>query len=116
MAENALPRGGEPLHHPGQLVEAGFPADQGVETRICEQPEGEELKAALRDLNYTNLDEHPAFRGKNTTTEFLAREIFERLKRAIAAGKLGEGAKGLATVGVRLHESHVAWGGFEGPV
>ena len=76
----------------------------------------EQLKAALKDMNYTNLDDHAAFKGKNTTTEFLAREIFERLKAAINAGKLGEGARGLATVSVTLHESHVAWGAYEGPV
>src|SRR5262245_34642183 len=54
-----------------------------------------ELKAALEDLNYRNLDDVRAFRGKNTTTEFLAREIFERLVRAIRAGRLGAGASDL---------------------
>src|SRR5215208_906069 len=44
---------------------------------------GVELKAALEDLNFRNLDELPAFSGKNTTTEFLAREIHERLVGAI---------------------------------
>ena len=77
---------------------------------------GAQLKAALDDLNYRNLDDDPAFAGKNTTTEFLARAIFERLKRAIHTGKLGDGARGLATLSVTLKESHVAWGGYEGPV
>ena len=77
---------------------------------------GEQLKAILADLNYRNLDDEPAFVGKNTTTEFLAREIFERLKRAIHTGELGEGARGLTTLRVTLKESHVAWGGYEGPV
>ena len=76
----------------------------------------EQLKAALADMNYTNLDDSPSFKGKNTTTEFLAREIFDRLKRAVHAGKLGAGARGLSAVSVKLHESHVAWGGYEGPV
>ena len=75
-----------------------------------------ELKSALDNLNYRNLDELSPFRGKNTTTEFLANEIFERLVWAIHAGKLGEGARALATLSVTLHESHVAWASFEGEV
>ena len=34
---------------------------------------GEQLRAILAELNYRNLDEEPAFAGKNTTTEVLAR-------------------------------------------
>ena len=75
-----------------------------------------QLKEVLDDLNYRNLDDEPEFNGKNTTTEFLAREIFERLKRAIRTGELGEGARGLTALSVTLNESHVAWGGYEGPV
>ena len=76
----------------------------------------QQLKAVLDDMNYTNLDDNPTFEGKNTTTEFLAREIFDRLTRAIHAGKLGAEARGLASLSVTLKESHVAWGGYEGPV
>ena len=72
------------------------------------------LERVLADLNYRNLDEEPAFAGRNTTTEFLAREIFERLATAVRAGELGEGARGVASIGVTLHESHVAWGRYEG--
>ena len=75
-----------------------------------------QLKRVLDDLNYRNLDDQPEFTGKNTTTEFLAREIFERLKQAIHSGELGDGARGLTTLSVTLNESHVAWGGYEGPV
>ena len=92
----------------GELDDEGLVVDIGLAS--------EQLKAALTDLNYTNLDDHAAFKGKNTTTEFLAREVFERLKRAIHAGKLGAGARGLATVSVTLHESHVAWGAYEGTI
>ena len=77
---------------------------------------GEQLKRVLDDLSYRNLDDEPAFRGKNTTTEFLAREIFERLQRAIRAGELGEGARGLTALSVTLNESHLAWGSYEGSV
>jgi 6-pyruvoyltetrahydropterin/6-carboxytetrahydropterin synthase len=76
----------------------------------------ERLTAILEDFNYRNLDEHPAFIGKNTTTEFLAREIFERMARAIRKGALGEGARGVESIRIKLNESHVAWGSYEGPV
>ena len=36
---------------------------------------GEALRKILDAMNYRNLDEEPEFTGKNTTTEFLAREI-----------------------------------------
>lgn len=72
------------------------------------------LKAVLAELNYRNLDEAPEFRGRNTTTEFLAGEIFRRLKARIDAGALGPGSKGaLASMCVRLRESPVAWASFE---
>jgi 6-pyruvoyl-tetrahydropterin synthase len=74
------------------------------------------LRGILEEMNYRNLDEEPAFAGRNTTTEFLAREIWERIARAARAGELGEGARGLASVCVTLHESHVAWGSYEGTV
>ena len=77
---------------------------------------GEQLKAVLADLNYRNLDDEPAFAGTNTTTEFLAREIFDRLAAAINDGRLGEGARGVTSIRVRLSESHVAWGSYEGDV
>jgi 6-pyruvoyltetrahydropterin/6-carboxytetrahydropterin synthase len=76
----------------------------------------EQLRAILAELNYRNLDEDPAFAGKNTTTEVLAREIFDRLVRAIHAGKLGNAAGGVTSLCVTLKESHVAWGSYEGGV
>ena len=76
----------------------------------------DQLKAVLADLNFRNLNEEPAFAGKNTTTEFLAREIFDRLVRAVHAGKLGDGARGVSSLCVTLTESPVAWGSYEGQV
>ena len=76
----------------------------------------EQLRAVLADLNYRNLDEEPAFAGQNTTTEYLAREIFDRLADAIRTGTLGDGARGVASLCVTLRESHVAWGSYEGQV
>ncbi len=74
------------------------------------------LRSILSGMNYRNLDDDPAFTGKNTTTEFLARAIFDRLARAARDGELGAGAKGLASICVTLNESHVAWGSYEGTV
>ena len=72
-----------------------------------------ELGKALEDLNYRNLDEHPDLQGVNTTTEFLAKLIADRLADRIHAGALGEGARGIDGIEVTLHESHVAWASYE---
>src|ERR1700750_2609334 len=72
-----------------------------------------ELGAVLADLNYRNLDDEPAFAGVNTSTEFLAKVIADRLADKVHAGALGEGARGLAGISVVLHESHVAWASYE---
>jgi 6-pyruvoyltetrahydropterin/6-carboxytetrahydropterin synthase len=74
----------------------------------------EALKAILGGLNFRNLDDEPAFTGTNTTTEFLARVVFDRLAAAIGRGDLGPGAGALDSLRVTLHESHVAWGSYEG--
>jgi 6-pyruvoyl-tetrahydropterin synthase len=76
----------------------------------------ETLRRLLTPLNYTNLDDEPAFKGRNTTTEFLARELFDRMIAAIHRGELGAAGRGIETVRVVLHESHVAWAAFEGRV
>jgi 6-pyruvoyltetrahydropterin/6-carboxytetrahydropterin synthase len=74
----------------------------------------QQLSAILAALNYQNLDDHPDFDEQNTTTEFLAHQIYLRLADAIERGKLGPSAKGLAALCVTLHESHVAWASYEG--
>ena len=74
------------------------------------------LKDLLSPLNYRNLDELPDFAGQNTTTEFMAKVIFDRMAARIAEGALGESAKGLSGLKITLWESHVAWAAFEGPL
>jgi 6-pyruvoyl-tetrahydropterin synthase len=76
----------------------------------------EALKAVLGEMNYRNLDEVPEFNGKNTTTEFLAKAIFDRLVASIHKGDLGPGAAHVREIRVTLHESHVAAAAFEGAV
>ena len=72
------------------------------------------LHAVLGELNFRNLDEESAFQGRNTSTEFLARVVFDRVAARIAAGELGSNAVGLSYMKVSLHESHVAWAAYEG--
>jgi 6-pyruvoyl-tetrahydropterin synthase len=73
------------------------------------------LRNVLGTLTYRNLDEEPLFHGRNTTTEFLARVIFDRLVDAIGRGELG-GASRVESLRITLHESHVAAAAFEGRV
>lgn len=77
---------------------------------------GAALHEVLAALNYRNLDAQSEFSGRNTTTEFLARTVFERLTQAIRSGALGAGAGAMTAMRVTLHESHVAWAAYEGEI
>ena len=73
------------------------------------------LHAVLQPLRYANLDAHAPFAGKGpTTTEFLARHIFEEMASRVKAGDLGPHASGLNRLRVTLNESHVARAWCEG--
>jgi 6-pyruvoyl-tetrahydropterin synthase len=65
----------------------------------------QELHGICGALSYRNLDDEPDFAGINTSTEYLAKVIADRL-----ADKLGTGLSGIA---VTLHESHIAWASYE---
>jgi 6-pyruvoyl-tetrahydropterin synthase len=86
----------------GMVVDIGLAADA--------------LKTTLAALNYRNLDEETAFKGRNTTTEFLAHEIFTRIAAAIGRGELGASASDVESVRVTLHESHVASASYTGRI
>lgn len=73
----------------------------------------EALKAILQPLNYKNLDEVPAFKGVNTTTEFLTRHIYDKLAEDARAGRLGRDGKELKAIRVTISESHVARASYE---
>jgi 6-pyruvoyl-tetrahydropterin synthase len=79
--------------------------------RACDK-----LKAVCGELSYRNLDEVEEFSGVNTTTEFLARHVFDRMSAAARDGQLGPGSEGIASIKVTLWESHIAWAAFEGVV
>lgn len=72
------------------------------------------LGAVLDAFRYRNLDELPELSGKNTTTEFMAKLIFDHMAERIACGELGPGSESLVALRVTLRESHVAWASYEG--
>jgi 6-pyruvoyl-tetrahydropterin synthase len=74
------------------------------------------LKATLAPLNYRNLDDLPQLKGRNTTTEFLAKHIFDRLAESARAGSLGRDGRALMSIRVTLSESHVARAWYEAPL
>ena len=76
----------------------------------------EVLKSVLQPLNYRNLDELLEFKGKNTTTEFLAKYVFDNLASAARAGELGRESHELGAIRVRIAESHVARASYEAPL
>jgi len=71
------------------------------------------LKAVLAALNYRNLDDMPAFKNNNTTTEFLAKQIFDGLAKEARAGEFGRSGRELKAIRVTLSESHVARAWYE---
>ena len=73
----------------------------------------EELKEVCGALSYRNLDDEADFTGVNTSTEFLAQVIADRVAAKASAGDLGPGAAGLTGISVTLHESHIAWASYE---
>jgi 6-pyruvoyltetrahydropterin/6-carboxytetrahydropterin synthase len=64
------------------------------------------IEEVLAGLNYRNLDEHPDFEGKLTTTEalaeYIARSVSEKLKNDDDGGQL-------AGIDVTLRENPDAW-------
>ncbi len=74
----------------------------------------EALRSVLEPLAYRNLDELPDFAGVNTTTEFLAKHLWDGIVARVGSGALGPHAGGLHSLRVTLKESHVALASFEG--
>lgn len=74
------------------------------------------LKAVLGELDYRNLDEAAEFRGRNTTTEFLAGEIHRRVARRVREGALGTPAAAIRSLRIVLRETPVAWAAYDAPL
>jgi 6-pyruvoyl-tetrahydropterin synthase len=75
-----------------------------------------ELRAVLDTLDYTNLDDNPAFAGTNTTIEFVAMHLHGKLSEACRDGRMGAQGQALSGIKVLIRESPVAWAAFEGPI
>ncbi len=103
------------LHGATFLVDATFRREQLDDDNIVVDMglASQELGAVVAELNYRNLDNEPDFAGVNTSTEYLAKVIADRLAERIAKGVLGEGARGISALSVTLHESHIAWASYE---
>ena len=67
------------------------------------------LEEILEDLNYKNLDEHPAFKGKLSTTEALAKHIADAMATRIQDTADGPALSGIDVV---LRENPDAWAGY----
>jgi len=80
------------------LDENGVVIDMGAASNL--------LKSILDPLNYKNLDEMHIFKGKLTTTEYLAYFIHQEIAKALASTFTGK-------LKVTLGESHVAWASYE---
>ena len=103
------------LHGATFVVDAAFLAEEldanGIVVDIGRAHEA--LKLVLQPLNYRNLDDLPAFKGVNTTTEFLTKHIFERLAHAAREDELGRSGRELHSIRVTISESHVARASYE---
>lgn len=106
------------LHGATFVVDAAFMAQtldaNGIVIDIGRAHEA--LKAILQPLNYRNLDDVPAFRNVNTTTEFLTRHIHDGLAEAARSGAFGRDGRELAAIRVTVCESHVARAWYEAPL
>ncbi|MGX5359658.1 6-pyruvoyl trahydropterin synthase family protein [Kocuria sp. KH4] len=80
------------------LDEHGVVMDIGVASGL--------LSGVLDGLRYRNLDEHPDFAGRLSTTEVVAQHVAERL----AAGAAG--ITGLERLTVTLRENPDAWASY----
>lgn len=106
------------LHGATYVVDASFRrGDLDADGLVVDIGRAREvLREILSELDYRNLDEVEAFEGQNTTTEFLARVVFDRVASALRDGTMGAGGRGVETVEITLKESHVAWASYAGAV
>jgi 6-pyruvoyl-tetrahydropterin synthase len=106
------------LHGATFVVDAAFMAETlDTNSMVIDIGRAHELlRSVLAPLNYKNLDDVPEFTSTNTTTEFLAKHIHDRLAEAARAGKLGREGRELKAIRVTLSESHVARAWYEAPL
>ena len=104
------------LHGATFAVSAAFMADtldaNGIVIDIGRAFEA--LRQVLAPLNYRNLDEIPAFKSLNTTTEFLTKHVFDELAAAAKRGGLGRDGREISAIRVTVAESPTARAWYEG--
>ena len=86
----------------------GIVADIGCAQRI--------LSEVLEPLRYRNLDELEPFKGVNTTTEYMAKYVFDQLAAAARTGKLGRATGEIKTIRITVDESPSARAWYEASV
>ncbi len=80
--------GPEPLHGHSYKIEIVLESEklQQHDLAVDFVPAKAALEAIAKELDYTYINEHPAFAGRNTSAENLARHFAERLE---TSGSLG---------------------------
>ena len=74
------------------------------------------LREVCASLDYSNLDEHPAFPNRTSTTERIAELVANELAKSFASLPEDARATSPATLRVVLRESPVAFASFERPL
>lgn len=103
------------LHGATYVVDATFmrPALNGHGVVVDIAAAGGLLSEVVAAFHLRNLDEVAELQGANTTTEYMAKVVFDRLAARIAAGALGADGRALTGLRVTLAESDVAWATYE---
>ncbi|KAF6002487.1 hypothetical protein CCYA_CCYA10G2888 [Cyanidiococcus yangmingshanensis] len=94
------------LHGATYTVDAEFTTDDlepGLNWVIDIGQASAALATALAPYQYRNLDELAEFQGQNTTTEFMAKQIHDRLRARLSFR---------GSIRVTLHESFRAWASY----
>ncbi len=106
------------LHGATYIVDVAFYRERLTEKNVVVDI-GAALSAlsdALKPLAYKNLDALPEFKGVLTTTEYLAKLIFDRIAAAAISGALGTEGASLSRIRVTLSETDLARASYEGPL
>jgi len=91
------------------LDENGIVADIGRAAAL--------LRDVLAPYAYRNLDDLREFSGRNTTTEALARTLFDHYADGVRAGRLdGDTDRAIVSIAVTLRENPDAWARYDGAV
>ena len=80
--------GPEPLHGHSYRVEAVLESEklQQYDLAVDFKTAKHALEAIAKEFDYAYINDHPAFRGRNTSVENLARYFAERLESSGALG------------------------------